>query len=289
MARIPTRIPGGLLVVTVVLPFSLALGTVTAHAAAPLGQGAPRTARALAPETPEVRDPRLAERRHRWGEGTGPFGLDVFGAAGAGDLASVGDLAPGFADLPGGDALPDGQPRPHHPAEGAPGPPRPHASPHKPHRPAAPTPPAPPAPPTPPAPGSAAPRLPAPPASPTAAPHRAPDDRPAKAAAPPHEAGPSHHHPARHRPVAPPHRPKRVPAAVPHAVPAEETPTPGPRTVRDTDDQQAPEAQAEPPADGTSYPFAGTGSHAERVLPMGAGMALTGLGLAFLALRLRRG
>ncbi|MFH8344820.1 hypothetical protein [Streptomyces sp. NPDC018045] len=36
-------------------------------------------------------------------------------------------------------------------------------------------------------------------------------------------------------------------------------------------------------------PYAGTGpGSGRRVLPLGAGMALTGLGLAFIALRLRR-
>ncbi|MEU3710355.1 hypothetical protein [Streptomyces catenulae] len=275
MARIPTRIPGGLLVVTVVLPFSLALGTVTAHAAAPLGQGALRTSRALAPGTPEVRDPQLAERRHLPGERPGLFGLpDAFGATGIGDLASD------FTELPGQDALPGGPPRPHHPAKDTAGPPRPHVPPHKPHRPPAPTPPAPPAP------GSAAPHPPAPPTH-TPAPPRTPDDRPASAT-PHHEAAPSHH-PTHRRPAAPPHRPKRVPVSVPRPVPAEEPPAPSSRTVQEADDHQAPDAQAEPQSDGSTYPFAGTGTHAERVLPMGAGMALTGLGLAFLGLRLRRG
>ncbi|MFF9480395.1 hypothetical protein [Streptomyces sp. NPDC014733] len=277
MARIPTRIPGGLLVVTVALPFSLALGTVTAHAAASPGQGALRTSRALAPGTPEVRDPQLAERRHRLGERTGLFGL-----SGAFGVAGVGDLVPDFTGLPGGAALPGGQPRPHLPAEATAGPPRPPAPTHKPHRPPAPTPP------TPPAPGSAAPRPPAPPTR-APAPQRTPDDHPAKTATPHREARPSRHHSAHHRTVAPPHHPKRVPTAVPHTVPAEETPAPSARTAREADDHQAPDTQAEPPSDGRSYPFVGTGSHAERVLPMGAGMALTGLGLAFLALRLRRG
>ncbi|MFD9813246.1 hypothetical protein [Streptomyces sp. NPDC059080] len=283
MARFPTRIPTGLLLVTVALPFSLALGTATAHAAAPapLGQGALRTARALAPEASDIRDPRLSDHRHRWGEGSGPLGL-----TGAFGIAGIGDLASDFADLPGSNMLPGGGLRPHHPARSTVGPPRPHVPPRKPHRPSAPVAPTPP----PPAPApAAAPHPPVPHASHAAAPHRAPEVRPAKAAAPSREAAPSHRHTAHRHPAASPHRPKRVPAAVPQVVPAEETLAPGNRTAREADDQQAPDPQAESPANDSSYPFAGTGTHAERVLPMGAGMTLTGLGLAFLALRLRRG
>ncbi|TSB12322.1 hypothetical protein FNZ23_31570, partial [Streptomyces benahoarensis] len=140
MARFPTRIPTGLLVVTVALPFSLALGTVMAHAAAPapLGQGALRTARALAPEASGIRDPRLSDHRHRWGEGSGPLSLtDAFGIAGIGNPVSD------FADLPGSNVLPGGGLRPPHPAGSTVGPPRPQVPPRKPHRPSAPAPPAP--------------------------------------------------------------------------------------------------------------------------------------------------
>ncbi|MYX06231.1 hypothetical protein GTW98_05315 [Streptomyces sp. SID8375] len=38
----------------------------------------------------------------------------------------------------------------------------------------------------------------------------------------------------------------------------------------------------------TPYAMETPGAPVERVLPMGAGLALTGLGLAFFALRLRR-
>ncbi|MFI7103810.1 hypothetical protein ACIBK8_31220 [Streptomyces sp. NPDC050161] len=46
--------------------------------------------------------------------------------------------------------------------------------------------------------------------------------------------------------------------------------------------------EAESPTAGGPYTFNGSTARVERVLPMGAGLALTGLGLAFLALRLRR-
>ncbi|QHC20120.1 hypothetical protein [Streptomyces sp. GS7] len=51
--------------------------------------------------------------------------------------------------------------------------------------------------------------------------------------------------------------------------------------------EQAPDAAGPAPAE-SPYALDAPAARVERVLPMGAGMALTGLGLAFLALRLRR-
>lgn len=276
MARFPMRIPIGLLVVTAALPFSLALGTATAHAVAPvpLGPGTLRAARPPATDVPDTRGSGPSAPRGPQGEEPGLLDLtEILGTLGA-------DGIPTAAALPGKDTPSDDWLPPHRPAEDTAGPPRPHVPPHAP--PSAPQRPTAPVPPTP------APRPPAPHVThPT--PHRSPaGDRPTEAASPSHRATPSHHHTAHRHPAGPPHSPARVPAAVPHVVRAAEPSAPAP-AVRETDDRQPPDAQAEPPATDDSYPFAGTGTHAERVLPMGAGMALTGLGLAFLALRLRRG
>ncbi|WP_399088520.1 hypothetical protein ACGH2B_13870 [Streptomyces sp. BBFR2] len=277
MARFPMRIPIGLLVVTAALPFSLALGTAAAHAAAPvsLGQGALRAAPPPASDVPDTSDPGPSTHRDHQGEEPGLLDLtELLGAIGA-------DGMPSAAAAPPGKGTPsDGRLPPRRPADDTAGPPRPHVPPHAP--PAAPHRPSAPAPPTP------APRPPAPHVT-RPAPHRSPDgDRTTEAASPSPRATPSHHRTAHRHPAVPPHRPARVPAAVPHAVRAEESSASAP-AVREADDRQTPDTQAEPPATDDSYPFAGTGTHAERVLPMGAGMALTGLGLAFLALRLRRG
>ncbi|MCK7623853.1 hypothetical protein MUU72_12210 [Streptomyces sp. RS10V-4] len=53
-------------------------------------------------------------------------------------------------------------------------------------------------------------------------------------------------------------------------------------------DPGTPATKAGPGASAGPYSLETPGAHVERVLPMGAGMALTGLGLAFLGLRLRR-
>jgi hypothetical protein len=46
--------------------------------------------------------------------------------------------------------------------------------------------------------------------------------------------------------------------------------------------------EAGPATTGSPYAFEAPEARVERVLPMGTGLALTGLGLAFLGLRLRR-
>ncbi|MCB5911332.1 hypothetical protein [Streptomyces pinistramenti] len=102
-----------------------------------------------------------------------------------------------------------------------------------------------------------------------------------------------------------PSRPAVSPSAPPSsAVPPsrpwhpQDTGTPGrptrqdkPSATADAEGQRSSSpaaAEAEPPTTGGPYAFNGSTARVERVLPMGAGLALTGLGLAFLALRLRR-
>lgn len=119
--------------------------------------------------------------------------------------------------------------------------------------------------------------------------------------APPHAPAPEPTPPPTHRPK--PH--ERTPSASadpsPHTSPA---PRPHPARPHDlavpptpTPDRQAPTPAPEEDRDSTMagpdpvaspYPLDAPGARVERVLPMGAGMALTGLGLAFLGLRLRR-
>ncbi|KUL35984.1 hypothetical protein ADL22_25785 [Streptomyces sp. NRRL F-4489] len=123
----------------------------------------------------------------------------------------------------------------------------------------------------------------APPRTPSADPVQLPSSRPAPA---PHDSAP---------------RPS--PPEVPDAA---DTELPSPAAPRDLADPAAPspyrqvpspapeqhpgttENEAGPDPSAGPYSLETSGDHVERVLPMGAGMALTGLGLAFLGLRLRR-
>ncbi|MGG2461945.1 hypothetical protein ACO0M4_19350 [Streptomyces sp. RGM 3693] len=85
-------------------------------------------------------------------------------------------------------------------------------------------------------------------------------------------------------PQRPPSR-RRDLGGAPAPTPDRQTPSPAPERDPDPDPDNAvagPEPAASP------YALDAPGARVERVLPMGAGMALTGLGLAFLGLRLRR-
>ncbi|MFF0624912.1 hypothetical protein [Streptomyces sp. NPDC004296] len=101
--------------------------------------------------------------------------------------------------------------------------------------------------------------------------HRAPPAPPASSAPSPA---------ATDEPQPAPSRPRDL-AGAPAPAPAPPAPSPAPK--QDPDNTVAgPEPAASP------YALDAPGTRVERVLPLGAGMALTGLGLAFLGLRLRR-
>ncbi|MEW1657518.1 MULTISPECIES: hypothetical protein [unclassified Streptomyces] len=127
----------------------------------------------------------------------------------------------------------------------------------------------------------------APPSAPVAAPVQLPPGRPAPTpddAAPPaaSDSGPAAAEAARPSPA----RPRGLAAApAPAPAPAPHRPAPSPTPEQDPDHADA----VAGPAPATSpYALEAPSTRVERVLPLGAGMALTGLGLAFLGLRLRR-
>ncbi|MGV4922757.1 hypothetical protein K2224_06180 [Streptomyces sp. BHT-5-2] len=123
-----------------------------------------------------------------------------------------------------------------------------------------------------------------------------PAEAPSPPAADPVQLPPSHPAPRRHH-SAPSAAPK------PHRAPPEAG-LPSPSRPRDLAEGPAPSPHRQKPSpapqpkpettvagpDPAASPYAldAPGTRVERVLPMGAGMALTGLGLAFLGLRLRR-
>ncbi|WP_438487121.1 hypothetical protein [Streptomyces sp. S186] len=120
-----------------------------------------------------------------------------------------------------------------------------------------------------------------PPSTPAADPMQLPPRRPAPR---PHHSAPSaapKHHRAPPDTAPPsPSRPRDL-AEGPAPSPHRQAPAPVPRPKPDST-VAGPDPAAGP------YALDAPGARVERVLPMGAGMALTGLGLAFLGLRLRR-
>ncbi|MFH8567701.1 hypothetical protein [Streptomyces sp. NPDC017993] len=89
--------------------------------------------------------------------------------------------------------------------------------------------------------------------------------------------------PAKAAPVKPPRRPE---AGERFAAPGSPRQTPGGSEGQGDTTQEG--LEAGPAAEGSPYTFEAPEARVERVLPMGTGLALTGLGLAFLGLRLRR-
>ncbi|MFF2806016.1 hypothetical protein ACFVT2_02355 [Streptomyces sp. NPDC058000] len=124
-------------------------------------------------------------------------------------------------------------------------------------------------------------------------PPSAPGPAPAPVQRPPSRPTPAPHHRApaassapsplaTDEPPRPPSRPRDL-AGAPAPTPDRPASSPAPAPAPAPDNAVAgPEPAASP------YALDAPGARVERVLPMGAGMALTGLGLAFLGLRLRR-
>ncbi|MFJ9416856.1 hypothetical protein ACIRPT_22070 [Streptomyces sp. NPDC101227] len=114
---------------------------------------------------------------------------------------------------------------------------------------------------------------------------RSADPAPAPSRAAPSQAAPSRPAPDRPAPSRPSPSPRSDVAGRLHHRPYEPLQPPAkPKRDRTPPD----DADADPAASTSPYAMDGPTAPVERVLPMGAGLALTGLGLAFLGLRLRR-
>ncbi|MFG2890390.1 hypothetical protein [Streptomyces sp. NPDC048248] len=272
--RFRSRIATSLLVLAAVLPLQVAVTTATASdqqrtpVDRPPHLGHPQDRPDAAPADLPLAGSRAGVGRGHPGRPGAPAGFadDWDPVPEMPDFPELPDLLPAFPDPPS--HLP-GAPKPHHPSPPPTDVPSPPESAQEP-----------------PDEGSDAPAAESPqPSEPTGLPEA--DD----VQIPPAPAEPS---PAPSPPASKPAPTKAAPAKPPRRPEARERfVAPGaPRQTPGASEGQGDATQdgleAGPAAEGSPYTFEAPEARVERVLPMGTGLALTGLGLAFLGLRLRR-